>query len=78
MHNRDELIAAALEFRSAAELVARDTEDVVFQGFPDGCCKLTSLLLARFLYDRGFGKADYVWGIVRTDRVRPTHTAGSR
>jgi hypothetical protein len=50
------------EFRAAAERVSCDTEHAVFQHFPRGCCKLASFLLARFLYDRGFGKAAYVWG----------------
>jgi hypothetical protein len=50
------------EFRTAAERVARDTEHPVFRGFPGGCCKLTSFMLTRFLNDRGFGKAIYVWG----------------
>jgi hypothetical protein len=56
------LTHAVREFRVAAEAMARATNHPVFQNFPRGCCKLASLLLARFLFDRGFGKADYVWG----------------
>lgn len=64
MLDQKEILTIALRFRTAIEK-AFDTgefvSDLVFRGFPCGCCGFTSDLLAKYLHEQGV-ETQYISG----------------
>jgi hypothetical protein len=55
----------ALNFRTGIEQCDRRSLPITFEDFPQGACGDASLLLGKYLHNRGFGSFQYVCGIRR-------------
>ncbi|MCE2903126.1 MAG: hypothetical protein ACK6DP_09495 [Gemmatimonas sp.] len=54
------LYETVIAFRRGIERYVKDGPHDALKTFPRGCCKTSALLLARYLAERGFGRADLV------------------
>lgn len=63
-----ELINVSIKFRIAVESYVNNKPYKHLSKFPKGCCKTTSFLLARYLFENGFNKPQYVWGEIPQDK----------
>jgi hypothetical protein len=62
-----------MRFRNAFEEYASTSRDSSIQRFPHGCCKTASILLARYLDELGFGRAELVANAFRQPSGGETH-----
>jgi hypothetical protein len=54
------LYETVIAFRRGIERYVKDGPHDALKTFPTACCKTSALLLARYLAERGFGRADLV------------------
>lgn len=63
----------AIKFRTGVEKCDRRSLPITFEDFPTGACGDASLLLGKYLYNRGFGSFQYVCGIRRRCDKKQEH-----